>query len=188
VLAVGVAGDGKDVAVGAWVAVGSGDVGVGVDVGGSGVNVQVGVAVAVGSVGVEVGVCVGRGAGVPLGVGEWVAVGAMVGWGAFVAFAGCAAMLGVAEGAVKDAVSGARQPLTNSRIIAVRNAVYLIQAGISQLTCRMALLVPTSSAPSASTSTASTPNKGTVVRHALGSPYHAFLGPPAIQTVQPVLR
>jgi hypothetical protein len=186
VLAVGVAGDGEGVAVGAWAAVGSGDVGVGVDVGGSGVNVQVGVTVAVGSVGVEVGVCVGRGAGVPLGVGEWVAVGAMVGWGAFVAFAGCAAMLGVAAGAVKDAVSGARQPLTNSRSIAVRNAVNLTQTGISQLPCWMVMLVPASAAPS--TSTASTSNKGTVVRHALGSPYHAFLGPPAIQTVQPVLR
>jgi hypothetical protein len=172
VLAVGVAWDGEGVAVGACVAVGSGEVGVGVGVGvgGIGVNVQVGVAVAVGSVGVKVGVSVGRGAGVVLGVGAWVTVDVVVGWGAFVAFAGCAAMLGVAEGAMKDAVSGARQLLTNSRTIAVRNAVYLTKAGISQRSCRMVALVPTSSAPSASTSTASARDTGPIVRFALGSP------------------
>jgi hypothetical protein len=111
------------------------------------VNVQVGIAVAEGGMGVEVGGRVGRGAGVSLGVGEWVVVGAKVGCGAFVALAGCAAMVGVAEGAVEDALSAARQLLANSKTMAVRNAVCLTQAGIYQLSCRMVVLLPTSAPP-----------------------------------------
>jgi hypothetical protein len=77
--------------------------------------------------------------GVSLGIGEWVPVGAVVGGEAFVASAGCAAMVGVAEGAVKDAVSGLRQLLTSSPSKASAVRVCLTLLGISHSPCWMGL-------------------------------------------------